>query len=398
MKFKDFNSFITERYQPLNEAKEKYKISQAKSSHPNSQGAYIVKFVGPDFNMPTMMAYLQTDPISAPAIQKVKENPSQYFFIYKTMKGGDPRFLAPNSKVWITYFELIDAKGPNGEMMYVGFDKPPYNNFVKWTDAEKLVNKQDPKMVQAGKNIVGNVANTGTQQINQAMASAVASGDASGATGTAGVPNAPGPDEAPAQQGATNNQADLEKSVADRAKEMLKAKQGGATQEGNQDINKQIDKLSGLSLGSRGPRVDILQNVIQKLADATHNATASAENKLNVRKGGQFDDIYGDHTQKALQTVLGLDKMPEYGMIDADVIAAIKKALAANPSITLNDLTAKPQAAQHAAPAPTPAPAQNGAQAAKTAQPAAGPATAQQSSSTNKNRLIKDTLIGNIRY
>lgn len=369
MKFKGYDNFIAEQYRPLNEAKEKFKVSEAKPSHPNSQGAFTVKFVGPNFDMQTMMAFLQTDPVSAPALQKVKASPSEFFFIYKTIKGGDPRFLAPNSKIWVTYLELIDAKGPDGKQTYVGFDKPPYNNFVKWTDAENLINKQDPETVQAGKQIVAAVDQTGTQQVQ-------------------------------------NGLTDAEKSIATNTQQFMKdgqvPGQPQVTRNLNPEIAKIVDGFKGISIGSRGPKVDQLQNTIQKLADATHNINAERQNRLNVRPGGEFDDIFGVHTISALQTVLGLSQAPE--VIDADVIEKIKDALAANSSITAADLTnkaqfpkikgkvqaGKPMAQQHPT-QPTQQPQQS--------QPAAGSVAGVEAQSTKPaTRLIQDTLIGNIRY
>ena len=357
MILKSFNSFVAQQnnVKPVNEAKEKFKISQARSSNPNSQGAFTVKYVGPNFDMPVMVAYLQSDPISAPAMQKVKSNPEQYFFIYKTLKDSQPRFLAPNSKVWITYLELIDAKDKDGNVLYIGFDKPPYNNFVKWSDVERLINKQDPHVVQAGKKVVGAVNNVATQEINKSAAEI----------------NNTCTQATPGQQGLS----DAEKSVAANAKQFMNGgatpnatsgKPTGATIDGkpltsgDPEIDKLIYSLRGLGLGARGAKVDILQNAIQLIADATHNTSAAAENKLNIRQGGSFDDIYGQHTEKALQTVLGLSQMPDNGIIGQNIADELLMALAKIPNLTAKDLLTsnnrpvKPQQTQPAKPAVQP--------------------------------------------
>jgi hypothetical protein len=366
MILKSFNSFIAQptNVKPVNEAKEKFKISQARSSNPNSQGAFTVKYVGENFDMPVMVAYLQSDPISAPAMQKVKSNPERYFFVYKTLKDSQQRFLA-NGKVWITYLELIDAQDKDGNMLYVGFDKPPYNNFVKWSDVERLINKQDPHVVQAGKKVIGAVNNVATQEINKSAA------EINNATAQAGAQTTQG-------QGLS----DAEKSVAANAKQFMNGgnatgKPGqqpgtetidGQTYEvstsGNKEIDDLLNSLKGVGLGARGKKVDLLQNVIQILADANHNTAASAENKLNIRQGGAFDDIYGQHTENALKQVLGLKNMPENGIINEYIVHALKKALAAHPNIKAADLLTSNNRPTTKQPVP---PAKPAAQSAKPA-------------------------------
>jgi len=309
MKFQNFDSFVTEKYAPINEAKEKFKISPAKVSHKNGEAAFVVKYVGPQFDQEMLRTFMSTDPTSAPSLQKVTQNPEQYFFIYRTLKSGETRFLAPNSKVWATYLELVNALGPNGQPIYVGFNKPPYNNFVKWSDAERLVNTQDPQAAQTGKTIVDAISNSGTQQANDAL-------------------------------------SDAEKTVATDAQAFLSNQKGsnqpaatGTHQTLDPQVEKIVDSFKGIAMGSRGPKVDLLQNTIEQLAKYTHNTNAEQQNQLNVRQGGEFDDIYGVNTAHALQTVLGLDSAPE--SIDATIIAKIKEALAGTSGITAEMLTTK---------------------------------------------------------
>lgn len=317
MKFKSLNDFVNEnktQIQPINENKEKFKISGAKTTNKQGEAAFVVKYIGAEFDQQMLEVFMAKDPIAGPALQKVKSNPKQYFFIFRTLNPGESRFLAPNTKKWATYLELINAMSEDGKMIYINFDKPPYNNFVKWTEAEKLINKQDPEVITTAKQIVGSVDNSGTQQAQQAM-------------------------------------TDIEKSVAANAQQFQKTgqipgQQGGTTPgttttqpQAKKDASSLMDSLMGIGLGSRGPKVDLLQRTIQALSQENADQNVELEAEKSLKKSGQFDDIYRVHTDKSLQLLLGLDAPP--GKIDANIIAGLKDLLQRHPEITAEQLLSK---------------------------------------------------------
>lgn len=317
-KFKTYDEYVNETLNSLNEEKEKFKIREAKPSHQNGEAAFVIKFVGMNFDDQQLRSFMSSSPTSSPAFQKVTQNPQQYFFIYKTLKNGDSRFLDANNHVWATYLELINAIGQDGKPLYIGFDKPPYNNFVKWTDAERLINQQDPAMIQTSKAIVASVANAGTVQAQQDLASST-----------------PTPQVAPVQN--TAPQSQVQAPVPNAAPGLV-------------DTN--LQGLKGIGINSSGPQVLALQQVIANLAAATKNTAAAQTNHKNLRVDGHFDQRYGPNTAMALGQVLGTNT--PINTIDDATIAKISQT--AQSMGVSGILTGKPQP-ETAAPAKAHTPA-----------------------------------------
>jgi hypothetical protein len=155
-----------------------------------------------------------------------------------------------------------------------------------------------------------------------------------------------------------------------------------------------LDSLVGISMGSSGRRVNILQNAIDDLAKYTKNTKAESLSKQNIRPGtNSFDQIYGTKTATALQILLNLPAMPK--TLDAGTVNKLKDAIAKVPEIKADALgqVRQQESSTIAAKKPTAIPSKTGE--------AGKPAPSQQSVASAPVRQTKHSVmtnIGKIKY
>lgn len=367
-KFKSYDDFVNENStRQINEDKEKFKVKTAKPSHAGGESAFMVKYIGSSFDEQMLRTFMQDSPVSSSSLQKVQQEPSQYFFIYKTLKSGEHRFLAPNTFVWATYLELINAVGPDGKPMYSGFDKPPYNNFVKWTNASSLITGND----QAGQAIVNAVNTSGTAQAENEINSTDTQTAKVDANNNATDPNVnalsnnPQTTRAanPAQSASTAPSSHSQSSTPPAASPVIQT---------DMETSELVDSFEGLKLGSNGLKVGELQRMLWYIAKLQKNDKAMSHVNGSINQSGNYDEIYGPETAAALGLILNLNS-PVNAIDDATVLQI--KTVLANNKIKSSDIAkASPNSVNQTPPGhgATPPPANQ----AKVVAPATQAATA----------------------
>ena len=275
--FKSFKNF-----DPINEATEKLKVRSANPKNPNGEAAFLIKFIGPSFDKPTIEAFLKNNPDTKTMIDKINQFGNQYFIAFTTKKDGEARVFSRNS-TWAVFVELINAS-KDGKIVYQGFNAPPYNNFVDYKDLDKLlatgIAPTDP-IVQVTKSLSTSASQT------------------SGSTPTVSTETA-----APAETSTPPVTAATEAKPTDPNKLT-----------DDEDIRKQYDIFYSLNVNSRGEEMVKLQKTIEIIARAQNNETAMKLMGQSIKPDGtgRYDGIYGPKTSEAYQLILD----PEGGRLSA---------------------------------------------------------------------------------
>mgnify|MGYP000912369795 CR=1 FL=1 len=290
MKFQSFDDF-----KPINESTEKFKVKSVSPKNPNGEVAYLLKYIGPSFDKPTIDAFLKNNAETKAMMDKINQARDQYFIAYTTKKDGEDRIFSRNS-TWVTFVELIDAK-KDGKVAYSGFNNPPYNNFVDYKDLDKFLSPSLPandSIIQVTKDTVNSVQQTAPAPVEQKPVE------------TTPAPNAE-------NTAATTPAAEVKPEEKHDASA----------------LEPLVHSYLGIKSGSKGDNVKSLQKAIEIIARAQNNDSALKLAGQSIRPNGtgDYDGIFGPHTAASLGEILGRTVQ---NTVDQPTLDSLKKLMADN--------------------------------------------------------------------